>query len=330
MKQYLVIGGAGYLGRAIVRAILDAGDEVIVFSNTASPELQSWDVPIILGDIRNTEQLRRAFEVLKPGAYVIHCASLITIEKKPLPDISAVNITGTRNILNLCREYPVGCLCYVSTVHAMPEIKEGLVKREISRFSPRRVIGQYAKTKALASQLVHNEAVAGLNVVSVYPTGIVGPGKDAQGQTTPLIKAYLEGKLPFYVAGGHDFVDVRDVAQGILLALEKGKPGADYILSGGYFTMKEILDMVAEIARKPKLKLGIPGGAFRVIAPVVEIGSRLVGRKPMLTEYMAHVLASFELYSHQKASQDLGWQPRPMRETVADTVTSILDVDHEV
>lgn len=327
MKQILVIGGAGYLGRTVVRQILERGQSPIVFSNVASPELQALGVPIILGDIRNRDQLARAFEVLAPGAQVIHCASLITIEKKPIPELRAVNVTGTRHILDLCKKYPVGRLCYVSSVHALPKVLPGLVKREIRRFSPSRVVGQYAKSKALASQLVHNEAAAGLNAVVVYPTGIVGPGKSGQGQTTPLIQAFLVGKLPFYVEGGYDFVDVRDVAWAILAALDKGPSGQAYILSGGYFTMKQILDMVAQVAGRPKLKLALPGSVFQVIAPVAEWGARLIGKKPMLTGYMAQVLSSFELFSHQKASQELGFSPRPMIETVADTVASLLAGD---
>ena len=330
MKQFLVIGGTGYLGRAIVTEIIQRGDQPIVFSNTASPELQALDVPIILGDIRNMEQLRRAFESLLPGAQVIHCAGLITIESKPMPGLSAVNITGTRNILQLCREYPVGRLCYVSSVHALPQIQQGHVKREIRRFSPRRVIGQYAKTKAMASQLVHNEAADGLNAVVVYPTGIVGPGKQGQGQTTPLIQAFLDGKLPFYVEGGHDFVDVRDVAFGVLAALERGRRGEAYILSGGYYTMKEILDMVAQVAGRKRLYFSLPAGLFRMVAPIVEVTSRLGGKKPMLTRYMAHVLASFELYSHQKAAYELGFRPRPMLDSVADTVVSLIEGDDEI
>lgn len=323
MRQVLIIGGTGYLGRAIVSEVIKQGDQPIVFTRSGSPDLEAQGVPIVLGDIQHIDQLRQAFRDLQPNAWVVHCAGLITIESKPLKDLIEINVHGTENILQCCREFSVGRLCYVSSVHALPEIKEGRVKREIKRFAPTRVHGQYAKSKALASQLVLNAASEGLDAVVVYPTGIVGPGYHGQGQTTPLISLFLAGKLPFYVEGGHDFVDVRDVAQGVLAALSKGRSGEGYILSGGYYSMKEILDMVAEVTGRKKLKLAISKPAFRLIAPLTEMGFRLVGKKPVLTKYMAHVLASYELYSHHKASQELGYHPRPMEESVADTVRSL-------
>lgn len=330
MSQYLVIGGTGYLGRTIVAQLKARGDSVMVFDRQADSELVAWGIPFILGDIRSAYQLKRAFKLLSPGARVIHAASLITLESKPHPELSAVNIRGTENIVRLCRKYQVGRLGYISTVHALPFETSGRVKREISRFLPIRVVGQYAKSKAMASQIVYNAACQGLDAVIVHPTGIVGPGKGNQGETTPMIQAFLAGKLRFAIAGGHDFVDVRDVADGVFRAMERGQRGESYILSGGFYTTQENLNMVAKLAGKKPPRIVLPAAVFRFVAPIAEYGFRLLKRRPLLTKYMAFTLSHFELYSYQKAARELGYQPRSMWETLRDTLDQLMKEPDEL
>lgn len=324
MKQVLVIGGTGYLGQAVVREALKGGYQPIIFARSKPPRIDGIEITYVQGDIRRRPDLERAFSQLSPGARVIHSAGLITIERKEVPGLRETNVDGTQLILDLCRQFPVGRLVYVSSVHALPSTP-GRVKQEIDRFSPAQVTGQYAKSKALATQLVLNRARGGLDAVVVYPSGIVGPGSLGQGQTTPLIRAFLAGWLPFYLSGGHDFVDVRDVAQGVMAALEKGQSGEGYILSGDYHTFREVIDMVAEVAGQKSPSGYLPSAILSPIAWLVETGAELLGKKPLLTSYMIEVLESFELYSHIKASRELGYPPRPMIESIRDTVDSLTE-----
>ena len=121
-----------------------------------------------------------------------------------------------------------------SSVHAIPEKPKGCIITEDCEFSPGLVDGDYAKSKATATELVFDAAKRGLNASIVFPSGIIGPGDIQGGSFTSMAKSFLSGKLPFAVRGGYDFVDVRDVAKGILACSESGEPGKGYILSGHY------------------------------------------------------------------------------------------------
>src|SRR5699024_9363621 len=110
----------------------------------------------------------------------------------------------------------------------------GKIMSEISEFSPEKVSGWYAKSKAKATALVLDAAKKGLNASVIHPSGIIGPGDIAMGSTTSMLISYCEGKLPVSVKGGYDFVDVRDVADGVIACCEKGERGQCYILSGEY------------------------------------------------------------------------------------------------
>ena len=129
-----------------------------------------------------------------------------------------------------------------------PELPEGDKMREISDFSPDKVNGAYAKSKAAATAAVLAAAEKGLNASVVHPSGIIGPGDEKCGNITRLISAFIRGRLPFAVKGGYDFVDVRDVAKGIFLCTERGKRGKCYILSGHYATVSDILKTVRDLA----------------------------------------------------------------------------------
>lgn len=322
MSRYLVIGGAGYLGLEVVRQLLEKGHDPVVFSNQPSALLEAMGVETVQGDIRNLQELEPVFE-RNAGAFVVHMASIISIERKRNPILDEVNIEGTRNILALCKKHAMGRLCYVSSVHALPIITEGKVKQEITEYQAEQVIGQYARSKATASAHVLQAIHEGLDVVLVLPSGIVGPGAQNQGMTTPMILDFIQGRLNVYVEGGHDFVDVRDVANGILLAIQKGRTGQSYILSGHYFSIKQVLDLVAEVTGQKPVRIRLPMSLFRAAAALVEGGSSLFRKKPYITSYMAHALDSFELYSHHKASKELGYTVRPMKQTIRDTVASL-------
>ncbi|WP_459129871.1 NAD-dependent epimerase/dehydratase family protein [Guggenheimella bovis] len=322
MKEIIVIGGAGFLGSELVRQIAQRGDRPIVFSNHPSPYLEVLGVPVFVGDTRNKESLRDCISKYEKPE-VIHCASIITIEKKPVDELFDVNVTGLRNTIEVCQELNTGRLVYVSSVHAIPMRRLGLVKREIREFDEDRVIGQYAKSKAKASRYAIQAMDAGMDMVMVHPSGIVGVAPLGEGMTTPMIRDYLLGKLKVLVGGGHDFVDVKDVAEGTLSALDKGKRGENYILSGDYHSAKDILDEVSRLAGKKPIGAVMPMGIFKIVAPVVEWGAETFRKKPPLTSYMATTLSSFELYSHNKASKELGYRTRAIEETLTELIEAI-------
>ena len=192
--------------------------------------------------------------------------------------------------------------------------------REISDFSPDKVNGAYAKSKAAATAAVLAAAEKGLNASVVHPSGIIGPGDEKCGNITRLISAFIRGRLPFAVKGGYDFVDVRDVAKGIFLCTERGKRGKCYILSGHYATVSDILKTVRDLAGLKRVVSCVPMRIAEAFAPLAE-KICVKRKKPVsFTPYALAVLASNGAFSHETASEELGYCPRPLKRTLSDTL----------
>ena len=219
----------------------------------------------------------------------------------------------------------MGKMVYVSSVHAIPEKPKGCIISEDCEFSPGLVDGDYAKSKATATELVFDAAERWLNASIVFPSGIIGPGDLQGGSFTSMAKSFLAGKLPLAVRGGYDFVDVRDVANGILACSESGEPGKGYILSGCYVTIRRMLQLVGKAAKLKYRSICLPLGLARLAAPYYERRS-LRERKPLFfTPYSVSVLASNGQFSHAAASERFAYQPRPIEETLGDMTAWLLN-----
>ena len=253
---------------------------------------------------------------------VIHTAGIIDISNHVSPELYDVNVNGTKNILALCREYLVKRLVYVSSVHALPEQKRGNVTGEIRDFSPDAVVGGYAKTKAEATREVLRAAQEGLDAVVVHPSGILGPYDRSGNHLVQMVAEYLHGTLPACVKGGYDFVDVRDVAEGCLLAAEKGRKGECYILSDRYCEIREVLEIAGDVSGKKKLPV-LPLWMAKMAAPFIQLHARRKKRRPLYTAYSLHVLGTGERFSHKKATEELGYHPRDLKVTIRDMVAEM-------
>ena len=164
-----------------------------------------------------------------------------------------------------------------------------------------------------------------MNASIVFPSGIIGPGDLQGGSFTSMAKSFLSGKLPFAVRGGYDFVDVRDVARGILACSESGEPGKGYIFSGCYVTIRRMLQLVGKAAKLKYRSICLPLGLARLAAPYYERRS-LRERKPLFfTPYSVSVLASNGQFSHAAASERFAYQPRPIEETLGDMTAWLLN-----
>lgn len=250
---------------------------------------------------------------------MIHTAAIISIAEKVTPKIYQVNVEGTKNVIRLCRQHQVRRLVYVSSVHAIPEVADRATLVEVSSFSKELVEGAYAVTKAEASQAVLEAAQAGLDAVIVHPSGIIGPYDKGNNHVVQLIQLSLAKKLPAGVKGGYDFVDVRDVAEGCLLAAEKGQAGHCYILSNRYFTVGELLSYVQRVEGGRKIPC-LPMGLAKLFAPLFAWLAKLRHTRPLYTKYALYTLSGYCHFSHDKATSELGYRPRDMQDTVRDTI----------
>ncbi len=319
-RLYLITGANGHLGGTLVRMLKDAECEVRGLVLPGEAVQDEANIAYFFGDVTQPETMIPFFQGLEDReAILIHTAGIVDISKDVSPLLYEVNVGGTRNILALCRQYPVKRLLYVSSVHAIPEGDELSVLTEAARFSPEEVRGGYAKTKAEATQAVLDAAAAGLDAVVVHPSGILGPYDETGNHVVQMVKEYMRGRLPACVRGGYDFVDVRDVAGGCLLAAEKGRSGSCYILSNRHYDIKDILSMVRQAYGGRRLPV-LPLWLARLAAPLLEGWARLKKRRPLYTQYSLYTLGSNDRFSHDKATAELQYFPRDLRQTVADTV----------
>ncbi len=321
MKRiFIVTGAAGHLGSVIVRMLLHRGEQVRGLILPTEHGKDGENIRYRKGDVRKKESLRPLFENAEDAQlYVIHTAGIIDISENVSPQMYAVNVEGTKNILELCREYGVKRLLYVSSVHAIPEKTDLEVLGEVRHFSPELVVGGYAKTKAEATQAVLDEVQRGLDAVIVHPSGILGPYDPSGNHLVQLVKDYITGKLPACVRGGYDFVDVRDVAYGCIQAIEKGKKGECYILSNRHYEIKEVLKIARHFCKGKKIPV-LPMWMAKAAAPLMAAVSKRRKARPLYTKYSLYTLTSNDRFSHDKATRDLGYRPRDLYQTIRDTV----------
>lgn len=318
---YIVTGAHGHLGSTIIR-LLKKKDCIVrglVLPAERGLVTDSERVTYYMGDVRDRDTLVPLFEGISPAnTVVIHTAGIVDISGEVSPALYEVNVNGTRNVALLCMEKQVR-MVYVSSVHAIPEKTKLDVLREVERFSPQDVVGAYAKTKAEATQAVLDLTKQGLDAVVVHPSGILGPYDSSGNHLVQLVKDYITGKLPACVNGGYDFVDVRDVARGCLLAAEKGRAGECYILSNRHYEIREVLAMVKQVCGGKKIP-SLPIWMAKAAVPFIRLDAKRKKSRPLYTKYSLYTLKSNDRFSHDKATSELGYLPRDLSRTVADTV----------
>lgn len=327
---YLVTGAAGHLGSHIVSELVKQGNTVRAFILPSEAALvcpASPALTYITGDICCPDTLEPLFSIENSNPskdiIMIHCAGLISIYGGKTPGVRAVNVDGTKNVVDACIRHGIKRLVYVSSVHAIPEAPQHAVISEIRTFSPEHVTGYYAKTKAEATQYVLDSTARGLDAVVVHPSGIIGPAERPAGSLLHMIANYTKKGMPLAVQGGYDFVDVRDVASGAIKAAQKGKSGECYILSNRFVSLKELFTELSAAAGQKKPRFFLPAWTAKCAAPFAQLHYKCWKKTPVFTPYALYTLTSNGNFSHEKASRELGYRPRPLRQTVTDMIRQI-------
>jgi dihydroflavonol-4-reductase len=321
----LVTGAAGHLGAALVRELLDRRERVraFVLPEEDAGSLNGMPIDLVAGNVLDRQALRRAM----PGVHTVyHLAGIISILPGRNQPMRRVNVVGTANVARVARESGVRRLVYVSSIHALGRPPRGTPITEQVPFDPHNAAGEYDQSKAEASLAVLAEAARGLDAVIVCPTGIIGPYYHRGG--SPMnrqVRSWMNPGLHVTVDGQFDFVDVRDVARAMVLAAEKGRPGQTYILRGERVSVRRLVDLVAEAAGRRSLTLRVPYWLARTAAFFAPLHARLWRRPAAFTRYALETLVSNSQVSGEKAARELGFAPRPMAETIRDTVRWLME-----
>lgn len=316
----VVTGATGHIGNVLTRRLTAQGQAVraLVMSGDDLRPLTGLDVEIIYGDVTDLASLESAFT----GADIVfHLAGIVTIMPGMARVLERVNVGGVRNVAAACRAAGVRRLVYTSSVHAIAEPPQGTAIDESQPFDPNRVLGDYARSKARATLLLLDEvARGGLDAVICCPTGVIGPGDYGISNVGQLILDFASGQLKSYVSGAYDFVDVRDVARGLILAAEKGLKGRHYILSGAQVQVLELMKELEKDIGYPAPTYRIPSAIARAAGVLASAYYRLLRRRPVFTAYSIDVLRSNSQVSSARAREELGFTSRPWRESIRDHV----------
>ncbi len=316
MKSFLITGAAGSLGHTLSNLMIQDNDRVIGFLlPSEKEELLDHRVIIMRGDVLDKDSLRKAFEVLGPQGSVIHCAGMISIDPKVSARIYNVNVEGTKNIVDLAHEYNVEHFIYVSSVHAIPELKKGLVIEETQAISPDKVFGHYSKSKAMATRYVMDKMAKGFPASIVYPSGIISDEDVKNAFMTQMVKDYLANQMKIGIKGGYDFVDVRDVALGIMTISKQKIINEHYILSNKYYSVQTMMSMLYELTGLTKVRLCVPVSLVRAVLPIKLALDKRRNKISLYTADSLKILTSNSIFSHQKAEKALNYHPRDIEET---------------
>jgi dihydroflavonol-4-reductase len=320
----LVTGATGHIGNVLVRKLLDRGEKVraLIWRGEDTTPLKNLDVEQVVGDVLDPDSLEHAMHGVET---VYHLAGIISIMPGRNPLVWRVNVEGTRNVLEAARHASIRRLLYTSSIHAIAHAPHGVAMDETLGFDQNNPYGEYDRSKATASLEVQKAAARDLDAVIVCPTGVIGPYDFRGSEMGEVIRSATEARTMLYVEGAYDFVDVRDVADGMIAAVKRGRRGESYILSGHKLSVRYMLETVREVTGKAFASVKIPFSLAELAARYTPWYYRRTQAKPRFTSYSLQVLQSNANICCSKALAELGYKPRPVYESIADTVRWFLE-----
>jgi dihydroflavonol-4-reductase len=314
-----VTGGTGFVGAHVVRALLRRGRTVrcLVRPSSRLGNLEELPVEIMPGDVTDPASLARA---MAGARTVFHCAADYRLSARDPREIYAANVEGTRNVLAAASEIGAEKVVYTSSVGALGLNRDGTPGNEETPVEPGSLIGHYKKSKHLAERVAEECAAKGLPVVIVNPSTPVGEMDIKPTPTGQMIVDFMNRGMPAYVETGLNLVDVRDVAEGHVLAAEKGRIGEKYILGNRNMTLKEIFDALSRLTgiRSPRVRL--PHWVPLAAAAVDTLASRLIGRQPRVPLEGVRMSRHTMFFDTGKAVRELGLPQTPVEEALGRAV----------
>ena len=302
-----VTGGTGFVGGAVVKTLLEAGHTVraLVRPGTNTRQLDGLPVERVLGDLSDQESLQNG---IRGCDWVFHVAALYSYWGHPWEDFYRANVAGTQRVLEIAQAAGVSRVVHTSSIAALGIPKDGSPGTEQTPVSLDDMVGHYKRSKFMAEQAALDFAKRGLPVVVVNPAAPVGVADHKPTATGKMILDFLKGKMPAYVDTTLTIVDVEDVALGHLLAAERGRVGERYILGGEILSLKQILDLLAEVSGRPPVRFRIPHAvAFAWAYLDVALAKVLPGYTPQATPEKVKISKRGEGFDSAKAVKELGF-----------------------
>ena len=316
----LVTGASGFVGAAVVRALLAEGEHVraLVRASSDRTNLEGLPVEIAIGDITDRSSLDPAIHGCR---FVFHVAADYRLWAPDPRPMFAANVDGSLNVVESAAEHVVERLVYTSSVAVLGIHADRTPADETSPVSIADMIGPYKRSKYVAEEAVKRRAAElGLSLVVVNPSTPIGPGDVRPTPTGRIIVDAATGRMPAFVDTGLNLVHVDDVARGHLLALERGVAGERYILGGDDLTLERILALVAKHCGRRPPRIRLPRTSVYPVAVISEIIARITGKEPRVTLDGLRMARKHMYFSSRKANRELGYRWREPEEAIVDAL----------
>ena len=317
--QALVTGASGFVGAAVVRALLAAGHQVRVLLRPQSSRRNLAGLPVepVIGDLADVGALEAA---LRGCEALFHVAADYRLWTPDPQALYRSNVDGTRNIVEAAGRCGVGRVVYTSSVATIGLRPDAKPSDESDLAQLDAMIGHYKRSKFLAESWVLQAARDGAPIVIVNPSTPIGPGDVKPTPTGRLVLDAATGRMPAYVDTGLNIVHVDDVAAGHLLAYQHGRIGERYILGGTDLSLQRILSMIALASGRPAPRLRLPLNLLLPVAYAAEALARLRGRETRITVDGVRMARHRMYFSSAKAVRELGYRWRPAQQAIDDAV----------
>ncbi|HVZ92120.1 MAG TPA: hopanoid-associated sugar epimerase [Rhizomicrobium sp.] len=315
----LVTGASGFVGSAVARKLAARGFQVRALARPSSPRtnFEGLDAEIVEGDMLDEKSVRRA---LQGARYLFHVAADYRLWARDKREILRNNREGTRIVMECALAQGVEKIVYTSSVATLKPMA-GLSVDETSRHDEDSAIGAYKRSKVAAERVVeHMIAQEKLPATIVHPSTPIGPRDVKPTPTGRILVEAASGRMPAYVDTGLNLVHVDDVAEGHLLALEKGAVGERYILGGQDATLAEMLREIAALSSRKPPRINLPRAPLYPLAYAAEAIASLTGKAPFVTVDALKMSEHRMFFSSAKAERELGYRARPYREAISDAL----------
>ena len=316
----LVTGASGFVGSAVVRALLRHGEPVRAMVRTGSSRrlLEGLDVDIVIGDLADPATCRAA---LAGCTALFHVAADYRLWVREPAAMYRTNVDGTRALLAAAADAGVARIVYTSSVATLGLRADRQPGDETTPSTLAAMIGHYKRSKFLAEEAVRELARAGLPVVIVNPSAPIGPGDARPTPTGRVVLHAAQGRIPAYVDTGLNVVHVDDVAEGHLLAFAHGRLGERYILGGENIARGAMLATIARLVDRRPPRIRLPATAIMPVAVVAEALARLRrGAEPFVTTDGVRMARKAMYFTSAKAERELGYRSRPAEEALRDAI----------
>jgi dihydroflavonol-4-reductase len=311
-----VTGANGHVGANLCRTLLAEGHQVKALVHERQDALKGLDIELIQGSVNDPEALKKLF---KGAEIVFHLAALISIDGQK-EKLLEVNYEGTKNLINIIKANGVRRLIHFSSIHSL---KHSPYDEPMDETRPLMTQGPtwYEITKARAEKMVLEATTNGLDAVVINPTAIVGPNDFKPSLVgTVLIRLY-KNSLPALVPGGYNWVDVRDIVQGAISAMDSGRKGERYILGGKWVSVRDLAETVEKVTGKKVNRFMIPTGVAKIGVPFIKAYAMFTKQEPLYTgESLRTLVEVNKKISCLKAETELNYKSRDFDITVRDTI----------